>query len=164
MLKEFEATNFPSYLQGLCEQMQNSKIPVNPRIQAGVQLKNTLVSRSEQKNLQLEKRWLMLQPQVRSQIKMRMLHSLNLPEQQLRNIAAQVVAKVAKIEIPRDQWSGLIPQLVHVIAEEKTTDQLKEACFTTLGYVCEEVAQRPKEISSLPEPNIPSVSEKAAES
>jgi len=142
MLKEFEQRNFPMYLQQLCAQVQNPKLPIPARQLAGIQLKNTIVARDEQRRHELEKRWLLLQQQIRGNIKMQLLHTLNVDEEKLRNIAAQVVAKVAAIEIPRNQWRGLVPQLLSAIAEKKTKDQLKEACFTTLGYVCEECPEQ----------------------
>eukprot|EP00466_Bigelowiella_natans_P016435 jgi/Bigna1/47819/estExt_Genewise1.C_190028 len=140
-LKKLEGLNIHAYMHGLCECMQNRKLPPNSRHLAGIQLKNTIDSRAEQKRQQLQQRWLNLPAPKRSDLRLKMLNALNLPEKPLWDIAAQVVAKVARIEIPRDLWPGLMKQLVQVSSDSKSNDSLKEACLTTMGYVSEEVCE-----------------------
>jgi len=133
-----EEQNFPLYLRGLCEAMQHEKLSPEARMLAGIQVKNTIVAKSESVRIRLENRWLMLQPQVRNHVKLQLLKTLNNENRKIREITAAVVSKVAAVEIPKRCWPGLVPQLVEAIGGQKTHENLKEACFTTLGLVCEE--------------------------
>ena len=49
--------------------------------------------------------------------------------------AAQVVASIAAIELPREQWPELMPSLVRNVGEGG--DHLKQASLTTIGFICE---------------------------
>jgi importin subunit beta-1 len=54
-----------------------------------------------------------------------------------RHTAAQVIAKVAHIELPRNLWPELVQQL---LANMQTNDDnLKQATLQALGYICEEI-------------------------
>lgn len=60
---------------------------------------------------------------------------------QARQAAAQVVAKVAAIELPRGQWTDLIDALTANVTNSPS-DLLKQAALETLGYICEEIVRR----------------------
>ena len=49
--------------------------------------------------------------------------------------AAQVIASIASIELPHDQWPELMPVLVRNVSEGG--DHLKQASLTTIGFICE---------------------------
>ncbi len=49
--------------------------------------------------------------------------------------AAQFIASIAAIELPRDQWPELMATLVQNVGEG--ADHLKQASLTTIGFICE---------------------------
>lgn len=49
--------------------------------------------------------------------------------------AAQVVASIAAIELPRNQWQDLMPALVRNVSEGNPHQ--KQASLTTIGFICE---------------------------
>ena len=49
--------------------------------------------------------------------------------------AAQFIAAIAAIDIPRNQWAELMPALVENVGEGE--DHLKQASLQTIGYICE---------------------------
>jgi importin subunit beta-1 len=49
--------------------------------------------------------------------------------------AAQFVASIAAIEIPKDHWPELMPALVRNVGEGST--HLKQASLATIGFICE---------------------------
>lgn len=55
-----------------------------------------------------------------------------------RGAAAQVVAKVAAIELPLRSWQEAIPALQSNMQQDSS--ELKQATLEALGYVCEEMA------------------------
>lgn len=62
------------------------------------------------------------------------------PAVQARQASAQVVAKIAAIELPRDLW----PDLIDILTTNVTTsqsDSLKIATLECLGYICEEIVR-----------------------
>ena len=59
---------------------------------------------------------------------------------EVRHTAAQVVAKIAAIELPQRQWPELISGLLaNMGAGEPANEGLKRATLEALGYVCEEM-------------------------
>ena len=50
---------------------------------------------------------------------------------------ANIVASIASIEIPRNEWNDLLPNLCN--NAENNTDHVRLASLTTLGYICEEI-------------------------
>ena len=49
--------------------------------------------------------------------------------------AAQFIASIAAIELPREQWPELMPALVENVGQGK--DSQKQASLTTIGLICE---------------------------
>ncbi|KAL0375378.1 UNVERIFIED_CONTAM: Importin subunit beta-1 [Sesamum radiatum] len=54
--------------------------------------------------------------------------------------AAQVVAKIASIEVPRKEWPELVGLLLANMTQPDRPASLKQATLETLGYVCEEIS------------------------
>ena len=55
----------------------------------------------------------------------------------VRSQVANVVAAIACIEIPRNEWDHLLPNLC-TNAEHDNFD-IRMSSLTTLGYICEEI-------------------------
>lgn len=57
---------------------------------------------------------------------------------------AQAIAKIASIELPRNEWPELIPGLLNnmgMTGTEGPAVNVREATLETLGFVCEEIAE-----------------------
>lgn len=49
--------------------------------------------------------------------------------------AAQLIASIAAIELPRNEWPELMAALVHNVGNG--SDSLKQSSLTTIGFICE---------------------------
>lgn len=50
-------------------------------------------------------------------------------------VAAQVVAAIAHIELPRNEWTDLLPTILPTVAAEEPTT--KRAALQAIGFICE---------------------------
>jgi importin subunit beta-1 len=65
------------------------------------------------------------------------LATLASPKTLIRNQIASLLAQIGKIEIPRKEWSDLIPVMCN---NSKSQDMnIRLASLKTLGYICEEL-------------------------
>lgn len=55
--------------------------------------------------------------------------------------AAQCVAYIAAVELPRNLWPQLIVSLVANVTSPQSTEQLKEASLDAIGYICEDLVK-----------------------
>lgn len=74
---------------------------------------------------------------------MAILATLASPEFKVRRQVASILAAIATIEIPRNEWDDLIPNLC--TNAESTDMNIKLSSLTTLGYICDEL--EPKDIN-----------------
>lgn len=63
------------------------------------------------------------------------LQTLGSTNTQAGQAAAQVVASIAAIELPRNQWQDLMTSLVRNVSEGSAHQ--KQASLTTIGFICE---------------------------
>lgn len=63
------------------------------------------------------------------------LKTLSTSDARVGQAAAQFIAAIAAIEIPRNQWPELMPTLVQNVGEG--ADHVKQASLTTIGFICE---------------------------
>lgn len=63
------------------------------------------------------------------------LRTLSTSDARVGQAAAQFIAAIAAIEIPRNQWPELMPTLVQNVGEGQ--DHVKQASLTTIGFICE---------------------------
>ncbi|XXG61424.1 hypothetical protein AAC387_Pa05g0043 [Persea americana] len=137
-LKQFQDQNLPSFLLCLSGELANNDKPVDSRKLAGLILKNALDAKEQLRKFELVQRWLSLDPAVKAQIKGCLLQTLSSPVPDARSTASQVIAKVAGIELPHNQWPELIGSLLSNIHHHPA--HFKQATLETLGYICEEVS------------------------
>ena len=84
----------------------------------------------------MQQKWLtQVDAAIKSQVKLNALATLDSSSTQAGNAAAQFIAAVAAIELPRNQWLDLMPQLVRNVGEGSVP--LKQSSLTTIGYICE---------------------------
>lgn len=103
---------------------------------AGLMLKNAFAARDFARLRDAQQRWLeQIDPQVKAQIKAFALQTLNTNDVRAAQSAAQFIASIAAIELPREQWPELMTTLVENVGSG--SDHQKQASLTTIGFVCE---------------------------
>ncbi len=63
------------------------------------------------------------------------------PNLKAGQFASQVVAAIAAVELPQDQWKDLIEILLGFVNNQPNTN-LKIATLQTIGYICETIVRR----------------------
>lgn len=141
-LRQFQDHNLPAFLISLSGELANNEKRVESRKLAGLILKNTLDAKEPLRKAELVKRWISLDGAVKNQIKGFLLQTLSSPVPDARSTSAQVIAKIAGIELPQGQWPELIRTLLLNMGgpQMEPPAHLKQATLETLGYLCEEVA------------------------
>ncbi|OIV93622.1 hypothetical protein TanjilG_04854 [Lupinus angustifolius] len=137
-LKQFQEQNLPVFLFSLAAELASDEKPAESRKLAGLILKNALDAKEQHRKIEFVQRWMSLDPTVRSQIKAFLLRTLSTPSLDARSTASQVIAKVAGIELPHQQWPELIGSLLSNLPQLPA--HAKQATLETLGYICEEVS------------------------
>lgn len=62
--------------------------------------------------------------------------TLGSPSQKAGNFASQVVAAIAAVELPHNQWADLIELLLSFVNNQTNTN-LRIATLQTIGFICE---------------------------
>ena len=141
-LKSFQDQNFAGYVVALVQELANNEKQIDSRRLAGLMLKNTLDAKELARKMEFVNRWIALDPTIKAQIKAALLATLATPTQEARHTAAQVIAKIAAIELPRQEWPELITSLLANMGTPTAPqpDHVKESTLEALGFVCEEIA------------------------
>lgn len=141
-LRQFQEQNMPVFLLSLSVELSNDDKPVESRRLAGIVLKNSLDAKDAIRKEQLVQQWMAIDISIKSQIKDSLLRTLGSSIPEARHTAAQVIAKIASIEIPRKQWAELIGSLLNNMTQQDKSAALKQATLEALGYVCEEISHQ----------------------
>lgn len=141
-LKQFQEQNSAAFLVSLALELANNDKPAESRKLAGLILKNSLDAKDASRKSELAQAWVSLNDAVKAQIKAAILTTLSSNVMDARHTSAQVIAKVAAIELPQRQWPELIGILLTNMGGTPAEHpaHLKQATLETLGYVCEEVS------------------------
>lgn len=119
-------------MQALAEETAEGHI----RAAAGIALKNAFTAREYARQSALQQKWLQQTDEAsKTLIKEKALQTLGSTNTQAGQAAAQVVASIASIELPRNQWQDLMTSLVRNVSEG--TPHQKQASLTTIGFICE---------------------------
>lgn len=103
---------------------------------AGLALKNSFSAREYVRLREVQSRWLQqIDPEVRSSVKRLALKALSSSDARAGTQAAQFIASIAAIELPRNEWPELMSTLVQNVGEGQ--DQQKQASLATIGFICE---------------------------
>jgi importin subunit beta-1 len=126
-------------LVSLVTELANPNNPGHIRQQAGLALKNTLShSHSAKVNLQLAQQWLSIDDeQTKLKIRQAILQTLHAPDKEARKTSAQVLAKIAAVELPHNQWLDVTETLLHNITNPPSEFGF-ESSLMALGFLCEE--------------------------
>jgi len=136
-IKEAEATSAEEYFKALARELATEGKPKIARQLAGLLLKNALSAKDATRSAELKARWASLSPESRNVVKEATMIALITPELDIGKAAAQVVGKIGSIEIPANEWNGLVPLLLsHVTGEDLRKRQIALVC---LGYLTEDL-------------------------
>ncbi|KAI8557116.1 hypothetical protein RHMOL_Rhmol05G0310000 [Rhododendron molle] len=141
-LRQFQEQNLPSFLLSLSVELSNNDKPLESRRLAGIVLKNSLDAKDAARKQQLLQQWVAIDISVKLKIKEMLLSTLGSSATEARQISAQVIAKIASIEIPRKEWPELIRLLLFNMTQQDRPASLKQATLEALGYVCEEISHQ----------------------
>lgn len=125
------------YLMNLVVELANPDKPSNSRQSAGFLLKNILTSKDETIYAQLEKQWHDIDSETKEMVKRQILETLHSTSKEVRMVTAQVLAKIAVVELKNNGWLEVLKALVDNVVKPKT-EQGVESSLTALGYICEE--------------------------
>ncbi|GFY83804.1 ARM repeat superfamily protein [Actinidia rufa] len=123
-------------------ELSNNDKPLESRRLAGIVLKNSLDAKDAARKEHLVQQWVAIDISIKSKIKELLLSTLGSSASEARHTSAQVIAKIASIEIPRKEWPELIGLLLVNMTQQDRPASLKQATLETLGYVCEEISHQ----------------------
>ncbi|MFS7986866.1 putative importin-beta domain, armadillo-like helical, importin beta family [Helianthus anomalus] len=111
-LRQFQEQNLPGFLLSLSLELSNDGKPMGSRRLAGIVLKNSLDAKDATIKEHLVQQWMSNDASFRSQVKGLLLNTLGSSVLEAGHTAAQVIAKIASIEILRKEWPELIASLL----------------------------------------------------
>ncbi|KAL9616782.1 MAG: hypothetical protein Q9160_008379 [Pyrenula sp. 1 TL-2023] len=127
--------DFAGYLTTLGRELANEQAQPHIRTAAGLALKNAFSSRDAARLREVQGRWVQqIQPEIKKQVKDLALQTLG-SDPRAGQSAAQLIASIAAIELPRNQWPDLMPALVQNVGQGN--DILKQNSLTAIGYICD---------------------------
>ncbi|GAB7351689.1 hypothetical protein MBLNU459_g2284t1 [Dothideomycetes sp. NU459] len=135
-LTQAAEADFSGYLTTVAQTLSNEAAEPQVRTAAGLVLKNSFSAREYTRLRQQQDRWLnMVDANTKQGIKALALQTLKSNDARAGGSAAQFIASVAAIELPREQWPELMPTLVQNVGEGAAHQ--KQASLTTIGFICE---------------------------
>lgn len=124
------------YLQTLSTELANEQANSQVRIAAGLALKNSFSARDYARLHEVQQRWIQqIDPAIKNTVKNLALQTLGSQAAGPAQSAAQFIAAIAAIELPRQQWPELMGTLVDNVGNG--SDQKKRSSLIAIGYICE---------------------------
>ncbi|PNS17267.1 Importin subunit beta-1 [Sphaceloma murrayae] len=128
--------DFAGYLTRLSQELANDAAQSQVRMAAGLALKNSFSAREYSRLQQVQQRWVeQVDVGIKQEVKALALKTLSANDSRAGQSAAQFIAAIAAIEIPRNDWPELMATLVHNVGNG--VDHQKQASLTTIGFICE---------------------------
>ncbi|KAF9025097.1 ARM repeat-containing protein [Hymenopellis radicata] len=137
-LENASRENYPQYMLMLSAVLLDESNPLHVRNAAGLALKNALTARESSRQSEYSQRWISLDLNTKNKIKQDALMTLASPNLKAGQFASQVVAAIAAVELPQDQWPELITILLGFVNNQPNTN-LKIATLQTIGFICETI-------------------------
>ncbi|KAI1760944.1 ARM repeat-containing protein [Hypoxylon sp. FL1150] len=135
-LTQAAENNFPLYLATLVQSLADENAQGTIRVAAGLALKNAFSAREFARQHELQAKWLQQTDQeTKTRVKELAIQTLSSSNAQAGQAAAQVIASIAGIELPRNQWPDLLQLLVQNVSTGEPHQ--KQASLTCIGYICE---------------------------
>lgn len=136
LLNQAAREHFVEYLSLLTQALSNEEARTEVRMLAGIGLKNQLTSKAASTKREQQARWIALDGTAKTNIKESAIKALWTEDDRVAGSAAQLVAALADIELPRNEWPELIPLMIENTKTEKPV-HVKKASLLTIGYICE---------------------------
>ncbi|KAI0566958.1 Importin beta [Gracilaria domingensis] len=137
VLKEAEESNPGLYLTTLVDHLAGEENDPESRRLAGLIIKNAIYTRDPAIKHHLHERWVRsIDENAKAHIRSNLLRALAARAPEPRRAAAQVIAKVAAMDVARGAWDSLISDLLR--SASSLEDHVKQASLEALGYTCEE--------------------------
>lgn len=137
-VNQAKEADLAGFILAVLQEFQDPNKPPSVRNQAGILLKNAVAPsyREVAARQLLAEKWKQLPAHVRQQVKEQVLATLGSPARDVRNVAANIVGSLSRIELPAGEWQELVGILVG--AAQSGCEQYQEASLTAIGYICEE--------------------------
>lgn len=136
LLNEAAENHFVEYITFLVDALANPTIKPEVRVLAGLGLKNQLTSKDDRKRAEQQARWISLDDATKTKIKETAVAALLSNDDKIASAVPQLVAAIATIELPRNEWPTLIPTIIENTKADKPLT-VKRTSLLTIGYVCE---------------------------
>lgn len=130
--------NLPELLKELSNILKHGGNSPVARMQAGLQLKNTLYSKDAAIKTEYQQRWLRFPEDVRTHIKQNVLATLG-TETVRPSTAAQCLAYIACAELPHKLWPDLMVNCTQMVINPASTEMMKESTLEAIGYICQDI-------------------------
>ena len=114
---------------------------------------NCILAQTEATKEELANRWLALPSEPRDKVKHDVLTTLSSPVQRAGSVAAQVVAAIAAVEIPHEQWPDVVGILLKFMDNADNTN-LRIATLQSIGFICESIVSHSLHIPAIPTSNV----------
>ena len=137
-LSKLAEENWIQYIGLLVQVLGDESKKTEVRMLAGLNVKNQISSKDQARKQQQAEKWSQIDQDTKNQIKSITLNTLLSNDERVANQAATLVAAIAEIELPREEWSDLIDIIVENTKPEKPVN-VKRASLLTIGYICESV-------------------------
>ena len=156
-LQQLRENNHAQFVASLTNELCDDAKPIDTRRLAGLILKNELDAKDEARRNELVQKWVVLNMDLKGNIKQRLLAALGAQVTEVGKVAAQVIAKIASIELARQTWPTLIQSLLQNMGlspqQHPYLDSLRLCTLETLGFVCEELGDTKENVLDQAEVN-----------
>jgi importin subunit beta-1 len=93
--------------------------------------------KDEARQTEVTNRWLNVPDEYKVKVKTDSLRALSSPVTRVGSVAAQVVAAIAAIELPNNQWQDLITNLLTAVNTGDLNTRI--ATLQCIGFICETI-------------------------
>ncbi|KAJ3358263.1 karyopherin beta [Allomyces javanicus] len=127
-------SDYTTYIGLLTQELVNPNAAGHVRTSAGLAIKNALTGQEASIKESKTQKWLAVDPTLRRQIKTAILGNL---DSAAGGPTAQVIAAIAAMDLPRNDWPELMQQLLANMTSGTSSENLKVHSMTAIGYTCE---------------------------
>ena len=134
MLVDARDQNLGAFYMAMSGELCNDAKPKTTRQLAGLMIKNCLDAQDTVLAQQRAEQWLKLDERVRAAVKTGVVQGLASTLEAARNTCAQVIAKIARIEVPQKAWPEIVDILMSNTTTQGSPSHLVQASLSALGY------------------------------
>lgn len=134
-LSQLAEHHFDEFVKRFAEVLVNGSLS-QVRALAALGLKNELTSKVAQKRAEQQRRWIATSAETKVIVKDVAVSVLLSDNKDMTTSISQLIAAIAIIELPRNEW----PELLPIITENTKTEKplyVKRSCLLAIGYICE---------------------------